>query len=101
MTQNDNIFKNPARATNAGRDDVLMDYDQLAEEQGIPAAPPPAGRHIGLTGGQSKGDERGADLSQFAGPESKASSQLKDPHENYHSGPGNGMDNIESADQDS
>jgi hypothetical protein len=95
MTQNDNISRNLIRAKSPGRDDVLMDYDQLAEELGIPTTPPPPGPHIGLSGGQSKDDDRGDDMSQFENPDSKASTQLNDPHEHYHSGPGNGMNSNE------
>ncbi|HCN84257.1 MAG TPA: hypothetical protein DIT07_11660, partial [Sphingobacteriaceae bacterium] len=47
-------------------DDILMDYQQLAETKGTPGTGQHIGPHIGLNGGKSKDDDRGIDISQYA-----------------------------------
>lgn len=72
-------------------DGLLMDYQQLAEMKGVPGTGVHEGPHIALNGGQSRDDDRGLDISQYAGPESATSNQLKDPEAPYGTGPGNGL----------
>jgi hypothetical protein len=72
-------------------DDILMDYEKIAEAEGKPATSRDSGPHIGLNGGQSKDDNRGIDISKYAGPESKTSNAIDDPEAPYGTGPGNGL----------
>lgn len=89
----DNIRSNKevSNPSESHSDDILMDYEQLAEAEGKPASPEPSGPHIGLNGGQSKDDNRGIDISKYAGPESKNSNEIIDPEVPYRTGPGNGL----------
>ena len=87
--QSELYSENPTQVKST--DDVLMDYQQLAETKGVAGTGRHNGPHIALNGGQSKDDDRGLDISQYAGPESVTSSQIKDPEAPYGTGPGNGL----------
>ncbi|MXV14098.1 hypothetical protein [Hufsiella ginkgonis] len=76
-------------------DEVLMDYQDLAESEGdAPRGKPPVPA-IGLNGGQAPDDPDGIDISKYTGPESDESTRLSDPDAAYGTGPGNGLGEAE------
>ena len=73
-------------------EEVLMDYEKLAMEEGEAGVKTEPEVTLGLIGGQYKDDERGIDVSKYEdGPNSKSSTQIEDSNSPYGTGPGNGM----------
>lgn len=82
----------PANAQPNAAGNLLMDYEKLAEEKGMPASPEKAQPHIGLIGGQSPDDESGLDVKDYESwSDSKSSTQIEIPEAPYGTGPDNGI----------
>ncbi len=87
----ENDLDTPGKGKKAGAKDPESD-------QGKKAGHPD--ETVGYTGGQPLDDSRGLDISQYIGPDSKVSSDFKDPKAPYHQGPGSGLTKEEEKRRD-
>lgn len=86
-------FENHTRGEHdhgALKDQENKDVNKDIKPETESSTPNPLGS-IDLAGGQPRNDQGGVDMSQYTGPNSKASSQLVDPESPYRTGAGNGL----------